>query len=54
LDLTFSKINKKWGEKMLNSKMVKVTLRDIAKILVKNMPIEGQDFGLYLNTQKAG
>ena len=30
---------------MLNSKMVKVTLRDIAKMLVKNMRIEGQDFG---------
>jgi hypothetical protein len=29
---------------MLNSKMVKVTLRDIAKMLVKYMPIEGQDF----------
>jgi len=30
---------------MLNSKMVKVTLRDIAKMLVKAMPIDGQEFG---------
>jgi len=31
---------------MLNSKRVKVTLRDIAKMLVKAMPIDGQEFGL--------
>jgi len=29
---------------MLNSKRVKVTIRDIAKMLVKNMPIQAQDF----------